>query len=181
MIKQRGFTLVELMIAVAILAVVSAVGFTSFSQSQVRGRDARRKSDLRSIAVALELYYQKNKNYPCSSSYAISNSANWITDECSTATPKPTLATNYISEVPTDPLKSPDDNNFNPDYAYGYFAPTWCQPQGQLYILIAHLENSKDPDTYANRLTAGRPYKQCDGNLFDPNFYGNDSYIITSY
>src|SRR3990167_4460210 len=63
--SKKGFTLVELLIAISIIAIISAVGITSYSQAQKLGRDFKRKQDLRSIATALELFHQKYKRYPC--------------------------------------------------------------------------------------------------------------------
>lgn len=51
---QRGFTLVELMIVVAIIAILAAVGLAVFSGIQKKGRDAARRGDVQSIAKALE-------------------------------------------------------------------------------------------------------------------------------
>ena len=66
--NRRGFTLIEIMIAISILAILATIGMTTYSQAQLRGRDAKRKQDLRAISTALELYYQRNKRFPCSSS-----------------------------------------------------------------------------------------------------------------
>lgn len=51
---QRGFTLVELMIVVAIIAILAAVGLSVFSGIQKKARDAARRSDVQAIAKVLE-------------------------------------------------------------------------------------------------------------------------------
>lgn len=60
-----GFTLIELLVVIVILALLSMIGLASFTNTQKRARDAKRKGDLKSIQNALEQYYQENSyNYP---------------------------------------------------------------------------------------------------------------------
>jgi len=69
--KIRGFTLVELLLAMAILAILSSIGYSQFRNAQIKSRDAKRKSDAQAIIKALELYKSDTKNasfYPAHSS-----------------------------------------------------------------------------------------------------------------
>ena len=52
-----GFTLVELLVVVAIIAVLSVIGITIFTGVQKNARDARRKADVQSIQKALEAHF----------------------------------------------------------------------------------------------------------------------------
>lgn len=58
--NYRGFTFIELLIVIAILAIVSAIGVSGFTSAQKKGRDAGRKSDLGQFRNALESYANKN-------------------------------------------------------------------------------------------------------------------------
>lgn len=60
----KGFTLVELMISMAIIVILSVVLSVSFSKAQKDGRDQRRVDDLKAIQNAAELYYSLAGNYP---------------------------------------------------------------------------------------------------------------------
>ncbi|MBI4036029.1 type II secretion system protein [Candidatus Daviesbacteria bacterium] len=51
---ESGFTLVELLVVVAIIAILSTIGLTIFTSAQTNARDARRKADIDAIANALE-------------------------------------------------------------------------------------------------------------------------------
>src|SRR5689334_17277314 len=62
--KTGGFTLIELMIVMIIMGVLAAIGVSAFVSSQKKGRDTTRKENLKSIANALELYYNDNLQYP---------------------------------------------------------------------------------------------------------------------
>lgn len=50
----RGFTLVEILVAITIVAVLAAVGIVVFGGVQARSRDTRRSQDLQAIANALD-------------------------------------------------------------------------------------------------------------------------------
>lgn len=51
---NKGFTLVELLVVVAIIAILSVIGLTVFTGAQANARDARRKADIDAIANAIE-------------------------------------------------------------------------------------------------------------------------------
>ncbi len=55
--SPQGFTLVELLVVVAIIAVLSVIGITIFTGVQKGARDARRKADVEAISKALEAHF----------------------------------------------------------------------------------------------------------------------------
>jgi len=58
--NRRGFTLVEILVVMAIISLLAAIVLASFSIIRMRGRDGRRLADLKQVQNALELYANNN-------------------------------------------------------------------------------------------------------------------------
>ncbi len=137
--KKNGFTMIELLVVIVIIGILSTIGLGSFMSSQQKARDSRRKTDLRAISDALELYYNDFGKYPnddglgnfvgcgteakssaCSSGQIWSNSTN---------------GTIYMVQVPQDPNGG--------RYLY-------VSSGGASYQIYARLENERDRDVPTN-------------------------------
>ena len=83
--KEKGFTLVEILIVVIILAILAGVVIPQFSSSSDEAKLAVLRSDLKSMRGAVELYYhQHNSVYPggVTSNYAgHATNAEWFVDQ----------------------------------------------------------------------------------------------------
>lgn len=60
---QRGFTLVEIMIVVAIVGILSAVAIPMYSSYMAKGKLVDAQSSLTSARVKMEQYYQDHRTY----------------------------------------------------------------------------------------------------------------------
>jgi prepilin-type N-terminal cleavage/methylation domain-containing protein len=68
---RRAFTLIELLIVVAIISILAAIALPNFLEAQTRAKVSRAKADLRSIATALEAYRLDLNDYPPSRGPAV--------------------------------------------------------------------------------------------------------------
>src|SRR6185295_16376583 len=89
----RGFTLIELLVVIAIIGILSSVVLASLNSARVKGRDARRISDIKQLQLALELYYDTNQSYPAGSGAASTTLTSLVSN-------------NYISTIPSDPTNA---------------------------------------------------------------------------
>lgn len=100
--KSNGFSLIELIVVISIIAVITAVGIVSFRGASLRGRDSRRVADLEKLRVALEMCRQVGGTYPDSANSLVSGG--------------------YIQALPTDPKGYVYYYNSPTDYTYTYDA-----------------------------------------------------------
>ncbi|HPK02627.1 MAG TPA: prepilin-type N-terminal cleavage/methylation domain-containing protein [Candidatus Sumerlaeota bacterium] len=64
MFKIRAFTLIELLIVVAIIAILAAIAVPNFLEAQSRAKVSAAKSDIRAMVTGLEAYRVDNTQYP---------------------------------------------------------------------------------------------------------------------
>ncbi len=61
--RQKGFTLIELMIVVAIIGILAAIAIPQFNSYRRKAQDSAAKSALKNLATAQENYYATENTY----------------------------------------------------------------------------------------------------------------------
>lgn len=119
--KQKiGFTLIEIMVATTIVAVLAAVGMVSYASATKKSRDAKRMADIAQIQSALEMF--RSDSSP--STYIVGNNLSG-------------LVPGYLPKIPAPP-KSTDE------YYYAGAQYSYC-----LYTTLEDTSSSCDPNVCA--------------------------------
>lgn len=98
---RQGFTLIELLVVIAIIGILAAVVLVSLNSARIRGRDARRLSDLQAVSLALEVYNDQNNGlYPTTTTGTAPTNAQWAEMAAVLDT------SNLLPGTPVDPQNS---------------------------------------------------------------------------
>ena len=119
---RKAFTMIELLVVMAIIAILASMSIFALQGARESRRDATRKANLEAIRSALELYRADCGQYPTS----LPSAGSPLTGSC------PNTIT-YLDSMPGDPIAGND-------YAYS--------PSGSpaySYTLCAAIESSSTP------------------------------------
>jgi len=136
--NKKGFTLIELLVVIGIIGMLSALLVPNFMGARERARDAQRKSDLKQIQKALEMYRQ-DQNPPA---YPTATTSRF--GICGGQFGSTTI---YMNKIPCDPLGP---------------TPYYYLPNNTnlTYTLCACIENKADPEA-----TAGNCSNTCPSGI----------------
>ncbi|RJP22525.1 MAG: prepilin-type N-terminal cleavage/methylation domain-containing protein [Candidatus Omnitrophota bacterium] len=161
--KNSAFTLIELLIVVAIIGVLAAIAVPNFLNAQLRAKIAKAESEIRNIDVSLEMYRLDNNLYPPTHF----PDGNWKYPISTRLFPLTTPIA-YMSSVPVDPfLYGPPGTRINDEQLWAYdtydYVDVWsCFEWGGLTIVTLPFRCSEWKVTSAGpdaTNTYGRAYK----------------------
>lgn len=137
---KKGFTLIEVLVAVTIIAVLVSIGVVSYSSVNKRSRDAKRRGDIEQLRSALEMYRADIGSYPVNPLVPNFDDVSVLEDALVTTG-------TYMPSIPSDP-KSTQEYRYKATNASGgnYYG----------YCIAANLETETtttgtcEPDTNYN-------------------------------
>lgn len=62
--KNRGFTIVELLIVIVVIGILATLVITTYNGIQEKARDTKRKTDINALQGQIEAFEAQNGNYP---------------------------------------------------------------------------------------------------------------------
>ncbi|MBI5596240.1 MAG: prepilin-type N-terminal cleavage/methylation domain-containing protein [Elusimicrobia bacterium] len=145
-LSGRGFTLVELMIVVALIGILSAIAIPKFSDLVMKSQEGATKGNLGRLRSALNIYYSDMEGYfPNSGLNYNSNSSTVLSS---------TLVPKYINTISTVKIRnhaplnrvymhSASDGHSH-DAGYGHWAYDGRNPTaatwGKIWVMCSHTD-----------------------------------------
>jgi prepilin-type N-terminal cleavage/methylation domain-containing protein len=160
--SRSGFTLIELLVVIAIIGILAALVLISVSTARSKARDAQRKTDMREVKIALEVYKAANNG-----KYPSTGGAWWSSEPGSAWYPGadyiPGLSPTYYSAtLPRDP--APDAAEAIPACILAYRTYIY-RSDGDTYKLLAHCtpENINASDPFIDPVRPTFSWMVCSG------------------
>lgn len=94
--KQKGFTLVELLIVIIIIGILATLVIVTFSGVQAKARDSQRETDINAVNSHIQAYYAEHGWYP---TLAQLTDATWVSTNMKGLDPQALLAPNSTTTI----------------------------------------------------------------------------------
>ena len=165
----RGFTIVELLIVIVVIAILAAITIVAYNGIQSRARDTQRASDISVFLKALENYRTINGVYPNATPTA--GDGGWESSYTDVSNPANFMEYLDMTRRPLDPISNSTYRYRYYKYAAGY---SGCDAtKGGYMVLIVYFENA-----------ASKPTGKSLNCINAPGYVLNDSgtqYIMAKY
>ena len=142
--KSRGFTIVELLIVIVVIAILAAITIVGFNGVQARSRDSMRKADINALAKALEVHYINHGSYTQPENMCTDSSYGGFGSCGASGTTGDWDVNSDLRDLITDKLMNslPKDPTNNDAYYYSYEPSSIAANGFDGYNLCAKLETT---------------------------------------
>ena len=119
--KQKGFTLVELMIVVAIIGILAAIAIPKFASMLEKSREGATKGNISAVKSAISIYYGDHEG-------------EWPDDITETGATSWSFLTSYMDALPA--VKVTGNNENNDTTVVGFINPSTFEAGPLLYYVV---------------------------------------------
>lgn len=182
---KKAFTLIELLIVVAIIGILAAIAVPNFLNARLKAQVAKVETDMKAISTAMEMYLIDNGSYP--GDHDLDNFFNNEDGQFKLTSP-----ISYLSSLPSDPFVNREANNFRnfgnsnayasdgrKDYEMGSGADNSGDFRRQAYSLMSYGPDADDDNSSHDSFPFGTDHDRydisngliSDGNIF--KFHGD--------
>ncbi len=154
-LQKSGFTLLELLVVIAVIGILSSVLLFAVNDARAKSRDAERIRTLHEIKTAIELFYHEHGRYPlCNGKIFCTTKTTPIGYYLSSeydAMNQMEMVPKYIPRIPNDPKQTNTQDWYGYYYAFG-----WKKAgvnsiietrKNSDYVLGTYLERTTTPDS----------------------------------
>jgi prepilin-type N-terminal cleavage/methylation domain-containing protein len=115
--KQKGFTIVELLIVIVVIGILASITIVAFNGVQQRARNAERSHELVLVQKAVEMYRLDNSGYPRCGATGPYSPGSTVSSGTVAACLADELVPTYLASLPVDPQNTGASQYW---YAVGY-------------------------------------------------------------
>ncbi|MFH1737566.1 MAG: prepilin-type N-terminal cleavage/methylation domain-containing protein [bacterium] len=147
--QKRAFTLIELLIVVAIIGILAAIAVPNFMNARVRAKISKAYSDIKALATANEMYAIDNAGWYPTESEDHPYERTWIEAGVFWLT----TPVAYMSSIPTDPFERIEDKTEHPTPQVYETGVGWRDLKRVAYCIF-----TVGPDGIVNGITSSNPF-----------------------
>lgn len=146
--KGKGFTLIELMVVIAIILILALIAIPAYRNMQERAKKSRVEEDFRTLATMLETFYIDWNKYPATDTLkaeltgaGTGATINVSNKKTSTGEEGPIK---YIATIPQDPFQSSGEYKYTLDTNGTKWTLTSAGPDGSLTTATDNITRSNE-------------------------------------
>lgn len=173
--RPTGFTIIELLIVIAIIGVLATMVIFSVRAAEERGRDAKRQADMAQLQKALAYYHAETGAYPgpvgnYGEGGATEGCGGWDSsavdrDASGIAMLDPLMENGYISAMPSDPNNSTTCSGYQYRYYLFNAGTNGCDSSRGRYYVLGVVDMEASSGAHENS-----PGFSCSGHDWQTNF-----------